>query len=260
MAMSMSSLQRPLEADPVILLSFLRSVPVIKGSRWTWTPSNVARAVPIARLACSCLATVQGGLLMHIYLVVSKSIGLHTVPTMPRGRRQQRARVCRAAETSRSVSLKAGEKGMTDSDFLPSREDPSMTDLALCGSTDSRRKSLAARNASWHRSRCERTVWLALSISWSSKDDRRVSEASEAAANERGAHVWKDRMPRPLSLTGRVIMAFSTARDLPGTLRRGSCSRNWPGTRPVVPRGVLSRLSAGNAAGVTGSAVDTVGG
>ena len=33
MVMSMSSLESPLEADPVILMSFLRCVPVIKGSR-----------------------------------------------------------------------------------------------------------------------------------------------------------------------------------------------------------------------------------
>jgi hypothetical protein len=33
MAMSMSSLESPLGADPVILMSFLRCVPVIKGSR-----------------------------------------------------------------------------------------------------------------------------------------------------------------------------------------------------------------------------------
>jgi glutaredoxin 2 len=35
MVMSMSSLESPLEADPVILMSFLRCVPVIQGSRWT---------------------------------------------------------------------------------------------------------------------------------------------------------------------------------------------------------------------------------
>ena len=33
MVMSMSSLESPLEADPVILMSFLRCVPVNKGSR-----------------------------------------------------------------------------------------------------------------------------------------------------------------------------------------------------------------------------------
>jgi hypothetical protein len=33
MVMSMSSLESPIEADPVILKSFLRCVPVIKGSR-----------------------------------------------------------------------------------------------------------------------------------------------------------------------------------------------------------------------------------
>jgi hypothetical protein len=33
MVMSMSSLESPLEADPVILMSFLRLVPVTKGSR-----------------------------------------------------------------------------------------------------------------------------------------------------------------------------------------------------------------------------------
>jgi hypothetical protein len=34
-----------------------------EGLRWTWTPSTVARACPIARFACSCLATAQGDLL-----------------------------------------------------------------------------------------------------------------------------------------------------------------------------------------------------
>jgi hypothetical protein len=56
--MSMSSLKTPLAADPKILMSFLRWVQVMNGSRWTWTPSNVARAIPIALFACSCLATV----------------------------------------------------------------------------------------------------------------------------------------------------------------------------------------------------------
>ena len=54
---------------------------------------------------------------------------------------------------------------MTESHFLPSKEDASMTDLALCGSKDSRSESLVARKASWHRSRCERTVWLVVSVS-----------------------------------------------------------------------------------------------
>jgi hypothetical protein len=56
---------------------------------------------------------------------------------------------------------------MTDSHFLPSREDTSMTDLALCGSKDSRNESLVDRNAACHRSRCERTVRVAVSVSWS---------------------------------------------------------------------------------------------
>jgi hypothetical protein len=47
MVMSMSSLESPLAADPVILMSFLRCVPLIRGSRWIRTPSTVARAVPI---------------------------------------------------------------------------------------------------------------------------------------------------------------------------------------------------------------------
>jgi hypothetical protein len=66
MVMSMSSLESPLEADPVIRMSFLRCVPVIKDSRWTCTPSTVAMAVPMARLACSCLTTVLGALQRHI--------------------------------------------------------------------------------------------------------------------------------------------------------------------------------------------------
>jgi hypothetical protein len=88
-----------------------------------------------------------------------------------------------------------------------------MTDLVRCGSRDSRMDSRVAWKASWHRSRCERTVWLAVSVSWSRRGARRVCEASEAAANARGAHVLKDRMPRPPSLTGRVMRALSTARD-----------------------------------------------
>jgi hypothetical protein len=102
---------------------------------------------------------------------------------------------------------------MTESHFLPSKEDASMTDLALCGSKDSRRQSLVARKATWHRSPCDRTVWLVMSMSWSSSGGSKVSEASEAAANARGAHVFKDRMPRPPSLAGRAIRALSTAWD-----------------------------------------------
>jgi hypothetical protein len=49
MVMSMSSLERPLEADPVIRMSFLGSVPDMRGSRWACTPSSVARAEPTAR-------------------------------------------------------------------------------------------------------------------------------------------------------------------------------------------------------------------
>jgi hypothetical protein len=45
-AMSMSSFKRPLAADPKILMSFLRWAQVMNGSRWPWTPSNVARAIP----------------------------------------------------------------------------------------------------------------------------------------------------------------------------------------------------------------------
>jgi hypothetical protein len=63
---------------------------------------------------------------------------------------------------------------MTKSHFLPCLEDTSMTDLVLYGSKDSRSESLNARKASWHRSRCERTVWLAVSMSRSSRDARRV--------------------------------------------------------------------------------------
>jgi hypothetical protein len=65
---------------------------------------------------------------------------------------------------------------MTESHFLPSNEDASMTDLALCRSKDSRSESLAARKASWHRSRGERTVWLVVWVSWSSRGARSVSE------------------------------------------------------------------------------------
>jgi hypothetical protein len=43
MVMSMSSLETPLEADPVILMLLLRCVPALQGSILTWTPSNVDR-------------------------------------------------------------------------------------------------------------------------------------------------------------------------------------------------------------------------
>jgi hypothetical protein len=131
---------------------------------------------------------------------------------------------------------------MTESHFLPSKEDASMTDLALCGSNDSRSESLVARKAAWHRSRCERTAWLAASMSWSSRGARRESEASEAAANSRGAHVLKDKMPRPPSLIGRPIRALSTVSDGAEDAAGGSCAQSWPGMRPVVPRGVPSRF------------------
>jgi hypothetical protein len=39
------TLERPLAADPIILRSSLRCVPVIRGSRWTWTPSRVSGLV-----------------------------------------------------------------------------------------------------------------------------------------------------------------------------------------------------------------------
>lgn len=111
------------------------------------------------------------------------------------------------------MSLRVGEKHRTESHFRPSREDASSNDLALWGSKDSRRD--VARNASWHLSRCERIVWLAVSMSWSRRGAMRVSEASEAAANARGVHVLKDRIPRPPSLTGRAmkVRASSRARD-----------------------------------------------
>ena len=119
---------------------------------------------------------------------------------------------------------------MTESHFLPSKEDASMTDLALCGSRDSRSESLVARKASWHRSRCERAVWLVVSVSWSSRGARSVSEASEAAANARGAHVLKDKMPRPPSLIGRAIRASSTAwegaRDAAARILRAEFARD----------------------------------
>jgi hypothetical protein len=40
--------------------------------------------------------------------------------------------------------LRAGGKGMTDSHFLPSAEDTSIIDLALCGSRDPRTDPLVA--------------------------------------------------------------------------------------------------------------------
>jgi hypothetical protein len=94
---------------------------------------------------------------------------------------------------------------MTESHLRPSSEDASMTVVALCGSRDSKRDSLVARNASWHRSRCERTVWLVMSMSWS----RHLGGGGKC---ERGA-VLKDKMPRPPSLIGRVIRVWSTAND-----------------------------------------------
>jgi uncharacterized Zn-binding protein involved in type VI secretion len=65
--MSMSSFERPLEADPMIMMSSsLGEVPVLNGSIRTWTPSTFARAVPNTRLDGSCLPTLQGALLTHI--------------------------------------------------------------------------------------------------------------------------------------------------------------------------------------------------
>jgi hypothetical protein len=135
-----------------------------------------------------------------------------------------------------------------------------MTDLALCGSRDSRSDFLLDRNASWHRSPCERTDLLVVSMSWSRREARRLSEASDAAVNARGAHVLKDKMPRPPSLTGREIRALSTARDGAGDAVARICARNWPGTCPDVPRGVPSRLIAGNAVDGADSAVGIVAG
>jgi hypothetical protein len=74
-------------------------------------------------------------------------------------------RVCKAAETSKSVNLRGGENGMTEIHFLPSREDASMTALAPCGSKDSSMDSLVAWMAGLHRYRCARTVWLTVSMS-----------------------------------------------------------------------------------------------
>jgi hypothetical protein len=114
---------------------------------------------------------------------------------------------------------------MTESHFLPSKEDASMTVLALCGSKDSRSESLVARKASWHRSRCERSVWT---------------------------HVLKDRMPRPPNLTGRAIwassMAWDDARDAAARILCTELARD----ASRVPRGVPSRQSTGNAANVAG--------
>jgi hypothetical protein len=160
MVMSMSWLERPLAADPMILMSSRRSVPVTKGSRWTWAPSTVARACPIACLTCSCLATVQGALLTHISSCPSWFLDPQCLQCLVAP--GSRVCACGAAETSKSVRRRVGEKGMTESHFLPSTEDASMTDLALCGSKDSRSVSLVVWKASWHRYRCERTVWLAV--------------------------------------------------------------------------------------------------
>jgi hypothetical protein len=57
MLMSISSLERPLVRDPVILMSFLWFVPKIMGSTRTWTPSSVDRGVSMAHLAGSCFVT-----------------------------------------------------------------------------------------------------------------------------------------------------------------------------------------------------------
>jgi hypothetical protein len=77
---SMSSLERPLADDPMILMSSLRCVSFTNGYRLTYTPSSVIRAVPMARLACSCLAMVQGALLMHIWSCASWFSALQCLP------------------------------------------------------------------------------------------------------------------------------------------------------------------------------------
>jgi hypothetical protein len=79
--MSISALESPLAADPVILMSFLRCVPVMRGSRGTCTSSIIARAFPMVRLACSCLAMVHVGS-PEAYLVVSQSVWCSTVPAV----------------------------------------------------------------------------------------------------------------------------------------------------------------------------------
>jgi hypothetical protein len=47
MLISMIWLERPLEADPVILMLVLSHVPVIKSCSRIWTPSSAAKAIPL---------------------------------------------------------------------------------------------------------------------------------------------------------------------------------------------------------------------
>jgi hypothetical protein len=71
-------------------MSFLSCVPVMRGSRGTCISSSIARAVPMVRLACSCLAMVLGGS-PEAYLVVSKSVWCSTVPAAHRSPWEQSA-------------------------------------------------------------------------------------------------------------------------------------------------------------------------
>jgi hypothetical protein len=83
--MSMSSLVRPLEADPVILMSFLPRLPIMNGSRWTWTPSRVPGHV----LVGPAYALPQSRALTEAYLLVSKPVWGTTMPEVCRGLRKQ---------------------------------------------------------------------------------------------------------------------------------------------------------------------------
>jgi hypothetical protein len=98
MVMSRSSLESPLDADPMIPMSFLRCVPVMKCSSWTWPPSTAAWDVPIAHLAFSCLHTVQGTLLTHSALCQSQFAALQFLQCTAAARRTVRS--CRVAAIS----------------------------------------------------------------------------------------------------------------------------------------------------------------
>lgn len=56
--------------------------------------------------------------------------------------------MCRAAETSKSVSLSAGLKGIVASHFLPKMDDDSSTVTRSRGSRESIIESLASKKAS----------------------------------------------------------------------------------------------------------------
>jgi hypothetical protein len=167
-----------------------------------------------------------------VYLVLSESVCRPTVPAVYCSSRKQSV-CCRAADTSKSVSLRAGEKYMIDSHLLPGREGATIIYLALCGSREPRRDSLVAWNASWHHCGCERIASFAESMSWSRNSAKRASDPSEATAYARGVQVSKDRMrqlPRWIGAAlGASFKGAEGAGDFAAPIRHTEIAREQTG-------------------------------